>query len=407
VVTALTEVLSLFHRLTFNWLLAFWLGLTLACAALCFRAARTAERRVPVPGWSTASISPSWCPISVVAIVVLLVGLVAIAAAPNNPDSMSYHMARVMHWVQDRSVAHYPTNILRQLYQPPWAEYALLQFQILSGGDRFANLVQWFSMVGSLVGASLIARQLGADHRGQALAAAVAATIPMGILQGSSTQNDYVEAFWLVCLTHYVLQSTRRASRTNACAVGASLALAVLTKGTAYLYAIPLLVWWAAATVRQWRSSAWQPAVIVVVVALSVNAGLYARNLELWGNPLGIGGSNPYAIGMVGVRVLASNAVRAIGLQLGTPSGRLNRVIDRGVRALHVPLRLDVDDPRTTMRGSPFVIRYSLLDDLAGSPLHLALVVMALVLVPASSERRRTRVTYAVALVGVALVFCG
>jgi hypothetical protein len=110
---------------------------------------------------------------------------------------------------------------------------------------------------------------------------------------------------------------------------------------------------------------------------------------------------------MVGVRVLASNAVRTIGLQLGTPSGRLNRVIDRGVRALHVPLRLDVNDPRTTMRDSPFVIRYSLLDDLAGSPLHLALVVMALVLVPASPERRRTRVTYAIALVGVALVFCG
>ncbi len=77
---------------------------------------------------------------------------------------MSYHLARVAHWGQNHTVAFYPTHIVRQLYQPPWAEYAMLHLYILAGGDRLANLVQWVAMAVSLVGVSVIARQLGAGH---------------------------------------------------------------------------------------------------------------------------------------------------------------------------------------------------------------------------------------------------
>jgi 4-amino-4-deoxy-L-arabinose transferase-like glycosyltransferase len=125
-----------------------------------------------------------------------------------------------------------------------------MQFQVLSGGDQWANLVQWFSMFGSVIGVSLIARQLGADTRGQVFAAVIAATIPMGILQASSTQNDYVTTFWLVCLVHYIFRFKAQPCCANAVGVGASLALALLTKGTAYLYASPLLVWFTLSALR-------------------------------------------------------------------------------------------------------------------------------------------------------------
>ena len=118
---------------------------------------------------------------------------------------MTYHMSRVAHWIQNQSVAHYPTNIPRQLELAPWAEFTVTHFQLLTGGDRLANSVQWFSMAGSLLGVSLIAQQLGAGVVGQVLAVVFAATIPMGILQGSSTQNDYVVTFWLICVAYYTL----------------------------------------------------------------------------------------------------------------------------------------------------------------------------------------------------------
>ena len=50
-----------------------------------------------------------------------------------------------------------------------------------------------------------VAKQLGADRRGQVFSAFLCATIPMGIMQGSSTLTDYASALWMVCFVHYIL----------------------------------------------------------------------------------------------------------------------------------------------------------------------------------------------------------
>lgn len=56
--------------------------------------------------------------IVVVAVVTLVLALLA---APATEDSMVYHLPRVMHWIQDKSLAHYPTHIGRQLWPSPGA----------------------------------------------------------------------------------------------------------------------------------------------------------------------------------------------------------------------------------------------------------------------------------------------
>ncbi|MFQ5613334.1 MAG: hypothetical protein ACE5H9_14495, partial [Anaerolineae bacterium] len=185
-VTLITEGLSLFNALQFRWVLGLWLVAALGAGLIFLRTWRRREATWPalprldrflwiLSGWSL-----------LIAFILLVIALVA---PPNTWDSMTYHMARVMHWVQNRSVEFYPTSNERQLYMPPWAGYAITQFQILSSSDRFANLIQWYSMIGSLVGATLIARQMGANLRGQIFTIVAGVTIPMGILQSTSTQT--------------------------------------------------------------------------------------------------------------------------------------------------------------------------------------------------------------------------
>src|SRR5205823_2324410 len=158
----------------------------------------------------------------------------AILAAPNTWDAMTYHMARLIHWQQHATLAPYPTNIPRQLYLQPGAEYVLLHLQLLSGGDHLAGLVQWACMVGSLIGVSLIARDLGTRQPGALCTTIFASSLPIGILESTSTQNDYVVAFWLVCVVAFALRSTRpdtsKIQWVCVCALGASLGLALLTK---------------------------------------------------------------------------------------------------------------------------------------------------------------------------------
>ncbi len=145
--------------------------------------------------------------IACILIIILTTGLIALVAPPNSFDSMNYHMSRIMHWIQDRNVAPFPTNITKQVNLTPGTEYEILQFQLLTGGDDLANMIEWFSFIGSIIGVSLIAREIGADRKGQLFSAAFCATIPIAILQASNSENHLSTAFWLVCFAYFALHA--------------------------------------------------------------------------------------------------------------------------------------------------------------------------------------------------------
>jgi hypothetical protein len=424
-VTVVTEALSGFSWLTFGPIAAFWSLALLVSIGIVVSAA---QNRSPVspPLGARATLL-----LAGLAIIVALTGVTALLAPPNSYDSMAYHMSRVMHWVQNRNVAFYPTHILTQLVLNPWAEFAIMHLQILSGGDRFANFVQWFSMIGSLVGASLLAKELGGNRLSQLFAAVFAATIPMGVLQSSSTQNDYAASFWLVCFVYFSIALMRREQIhwRYVWAAGLSLGLAVLTKGTAYIFAAPFAVWIGCALARKFRAQSWKPALVAGAACLALNAGHYARNLDLFGFPIG-----PVAKDSLGkltndvVRpaTIVSNLARNVALHLGTPSRRVNAAIDRAIRELHRLLNLDVEDSATTWPAklsdieisdpqipwpaTIFEIAPSRHEGKAGNPLHLFLLLAAILLflfrAPKKAETSRFLPGYLAALASGFLLFC-
>ena len=109
-VTASTEVLSYFHRLTSGSVVMFWTGLLLSSAVICRRVS-TREKLLCLFQVTRIPAFELWCLGGVISIA-FIVGVVAFVAPPNNVHSVFYHMPRVMHWIQNQSVAHYPTNIL-------------------------------------------------------------------------------------------------------------------------------------------------------------------------------------------------------------------------------------------------------------------------------------------------------
>jgi len=243
-----TEVFSLFRSLTFTTVCLFW-GAVAVAAFLLHR--RFSSRAISRPAPTPNPLSRTQKGLLVgVAVLLALTAITAVAAPPNNWDSMTYHMTRVKHWEQYGSISFFPTHNLRQLCMPPFAEYAILHLEILSGGDRFANLVQWIALVGSLIGVSLIAKEIGASSKGQILSAVFAATLPMAVLQSSSTQNDLVVSLWMVCLVLFCIRFARSANWASAIPFGVSLGLATLTKGTSWVFAFPICAWCLLETLR-------------------------------------------------------------------------------------------------------------------------------------------------------------
>jgi 4-amino-4-deoxy-L-arabinose transferase-like glycosyltransferase len=393
-----TEGLSLIGQLRFLPLALFWSTVSIGAALAVFMRKPIKQARIPRLNRTIAIAS---VPLVAVAGTTLLVALVA---PPNTVDSMTYHMARVAHWVYQGSVNDYPTETLRQLSQPPWAEFAIAHLQVLTGGDRFANLVQWSCMVGSLIGVSLIARELGACVRGQYFAALMAATLPMGILQASSTQNDYVEAFWIVCAVFYTLRMRTQSTVATTSALGASVGLALLTKGTAYIYTFPILAvaaWW---LLRRYKVESWRPLAVLTIIVLAINASAWLRNISVFASIFGP--RETYTNQVFSAPALASNIVRDVSVQIGTPFKTVNDEIARAISEAHWKLGIGLNDPRTTFQGVHFQVNSLRPDeDSTPNPIHFLLLVLAAVITLTHLRRLRMYAIYLGGLLGAFLLF--
>ena len=393
-------------------------------AVLLFAAVRLFRRRHAGGGVPGRSIGSVIRPDSLVVGAAVLLGailLTALVAAPNSWDSMTYHLPRVLHWIDNRSVAHYPTHILRQLFMPPGAEYVIAHLASLAGGDRLANLPQWLALAGSAVGVSRIARQLWGSPLAQVLAAVFAVTLPMGVVQGSSSQNDLVVAFWLIAFVSYWLPllSRETPSGSDFLLGAASLGLAVLTKGTGPLYAAPFLVIFAAMflATRTTQGGRWGLVVAGIAVVAAMNLPHLLRNQALFGTPLG----PPAGVlaESLGPRAIASGVLRNAAIHLALPSAGWNGGLESTVRRAHAAIGADPEDPRTTWRGSRFqvppvppgaappdpdeMLFLMLHEGYATSPLHFLLAAAALAL---AAKSGRPALLYALACAAAFLLFC-
>jgi 4-amino-4-deoxy-L-arabinose transferase-like glycosyltransferase len=406
----ISETLSFLSSLTFWPVLSAWLVLTVATAVSSPRPERspTAVARALSP-LRTLSLSSALLFLYLV-IVVVVIAATAWLAPPNNTDAMQYHLPRVLHWIQNQTVAFYPTNTSRQLGLNPWAEYAMLQFQLLSGDDHYANLVQWFAMLGSVLGITILVRTWGESRRGPVFAAVVLASTPLGILQASSTKNDYVLAFWLICFVYFATCEDLSLWPTQL-AVGAALGLAILTKQTAFIFLLPWCAWLGVGLLRTRQPNRLRAAMAVVALAVAINLPHFGRNVLLFGSPLG-GAGTTEGIALTAAaatpRLVVSTVIKNLSLQLQTPSPTLTERLKTAVSRLHDLLGADLNDPRTTVLSERFhTLGTNYNDMVAGSPLHLGLLLLVVTapLVSARVRQNRPFLTCLLALVASYLIF--
>ena len=192
----LTEVTSAFHRFDVRTIVSAWLVsivvLLLFGGSGLFRAVRSFPSRIRWPQGIGA-----WDSIFIAAIVAVFATLIVVGwrYPPANGDSMVYHLPRAMQWIQNGSVAHFATHYVAQLELAPLHEFNLAHLHLFaSGTDRFDGYVQLIALAISAIGASEMARLLGAGRSGQVLAALVCVTAPSAILEATSTQNNVFAA---------------------------------------------------------------------------------------------------------------------------------------------------------------------------------------------------------------------
>lgn len=371
--TLTSEILSLFHFLTLPGLAAAWLVGALAAGTFAWRVDTfqqlgLAIRRASRADWDGRSV---WA-FGVALLLCGLLFLVAWISPPNTTDSLLYHLSRVAHWQQNASLAHYPTAYNNQLWTQIWAELGILNLTVLWGSDQTANMVQWFSMVGSLVAASAMAKLLGAGRRGQWLSVAFVFSLPIGILESTSTQNDYVAAFWLACFTYFVLLSRKRdLTGLEWLSMSLALGLGMLTKATVYLYAFPVVVWLLGADLLRGRVKRSILSGLGIGLTIGVlNLGYWLRDIITFGGPFGSSDWTASRVPLNGWAAHLMGPLQHILLNFATPSESITHSIVAGERGIEAWLNVPQVGFNLTWAWNN--------EDFAGNPVHVVLIGLSL-----------------------------
>ena len=289
IVLGIAEGLSAFSMINRAWLTALWIVVFVGIA---------------LKGWYSGSLIRGWRKVRrgiaalrgidflfliPVGIILVLLLAVAVVSPLNNVDVMQYHMPRVLHWMQNQSLQHYPAVYVSQNARPYWAEVAILNLRMLAGTDQSASFVQWFSFLGTMIGAAGITALLGGRRSAQWLAAIFALSIPMSLLQVTTAKNDIVSAFWVIALAYFIVLSMKRElTRVEFVGLSLSFGLGILTKGTVFSFVGPLLAWFFLTRLlaNEFRRT-FIEGLVLVFFAVALNGVFWYRNVVTYGGPYG------------------------------------------------------------------------------------------------------------------------
>jgi len=323
-----------------------------------------------------------------------------------------------MQWIQNGSIQFFPTHILRQNHLAPFAEWNLLNLRLLAGNDQLFNLVQWFCYCGGCVAASLIARLLGAGRAGQWFAVAFVACTPMAVLQSTSTQNDLVAGFFLLCFIYFGLLMSNGSRRSrerwlDSIFCGLSLGLGLLTKSTIYLFAFPFSLYIACRLFHccRWRMF-FHGGLIAVCVAL-ILTGHTVRNFRSYHHLLGPLGelcgdtiTFKYQNDRMDAGRFCYSLLRNIGLHGnidGVPNFRY--AIQTGIQSAAHWLGVPEDDPATTWLGTTFELSDKRHEDLSGNFPQVVIFSLACALLLFQRRDSGTRIIYGLCIIAGGFLF--
>lgn len=175
----------------------------------------------------------------------ILIGCIVWMYPPNTYDTLTYHMARVAHWIQSQNIGYFPTPIDRQNMMGPGAEYLILFFQIICGSDYLACIVQYLSFIVLIPSCFYLCRLLRVPRKLIPFVVLLSTTIPIAVFQASTAKNDIVAALLgyaiLISARRFYLGGKAKATTVDYGLVSLSVAAAFLVKPTAILVTIPIV----------------------------------------------------------------------------------------------------------------------------------------------------------------------
>lgn len=370
-VVIFNEITSIFSIANTSVVRGFWIFNAVVSLGLFLKSVK--NRPLELPKFQFPGIFGCVC-LFCIGIIFLLNALVAFFSPPNNLDSLSYHLPRIMHWAVNTSVHFYPTYIERQLFYNPGSEFCLFHIFLLTGNDLWFNFLQWISFISCVISVSLIAKFLGASLRGQILAALFAATIPMAILQSTSTQNDLFASSWILIFVALGLYLQISFSKSVFYATSAAMGLSVLAKGI-FFVSLGFVIWHG---FFLWKKT-YKYVLISLCIILVLISGHFIRSWE-WQNRKAILSQTQSSLMLSrhDPAIILTNAMYQAFSEFLSPWLPVNLTILKEINKITSMIQVNSKDAHVFGQELSFPIspNYIFDEDYAPNPLHVLFIFM-------------------------------
>lgn len=288
---------------------------------------------------------------------IICVGMLILSAVSitSNWDSMTYHMPRVMHWIQNQSVDFYATSEVRQITSPPLAEYMIMHVMLLSGSDKFVCMVHGMSYVLSAGLIYFISIKMNVEKRYAYLAVFLFLMMPPAIAEAVTTQNDLFAAMIMLLFFYYYLDFIYKSDLTISKEIlilsvklGTTIALGYLAKPNVLIIMAILIGY--LGIIKIWNKEKVKnmlfTGVAGIVTAVIGICPFMIKSYKVYGKLFPSSQTEGITVATLDVRLLIANCYKNLVKYISTPLiPGINNFLMKVSYVIERVFRIDINDP--------------------------------------------------------------
>lgn len=353
----------------------------------------------------------------------LIMLLLAVKMVPYNWDSMTYHCSRLFHWMQNQSVAHYATNIDRQVSSPILGAFVNLNVYVMSNGsDRMLNLLQCTSYLTNGVLVYQIAKKLRCEEKSCIIASVLFFTMPIAFAEALTTQVDNFSTLWLLSFVYLLLDFLdfseklvfQKYTLFKAFSLGLCIAFGYLSKPSIGFAMVVFALWLLIVSIGRKDGIVIVLKMIVCVVPAMIVIVVpeFLRNIFTFQALSAPGVGKRQLIGSLHERYIIVNLFKNFSFNF--PNAwfyNSSEIIRKSVIRIAELLEIDINNPVISEDGREFMVHAAQTYgcDTAVNPLIVILLLLSIICFLGSFKLKKLkdeRIGYYIASVASFLVFC-
>lgn len=421
----IVEALSDVNLLTGQMVFACWGVFDVALLILIIRNIKTSpvclrqiiKAKIQESATNISQLKWNYLILSITGIIVLLLALVTV---PYNWDSMTYHLPRIAHWAQNRSVAHYASNDVRQLSSPVLAEFVNLQVYLCSGRrDILFNMLQAVSFLVDAWFIYAITKKIGANEKFATLSVFLFMTMPIAFGEALNTQVDLFAALWLFIFVYYYIDLfeenlifANRETVSKVILMALCVSFGYLTKPSVNIGMVWLLIVLFVKCIL--KHNKWKELIKLAFTALPfVFLPLlpeWYRNYQTFSALSDASVGARQLIGTLRPDYLFVSIIKNFAHNL--PNIYLyhsDEIVTKVVSAIAVGLGVDLNAPSISEDGLEYILRKAPVygHDTATNPVILILAIICTIVCLFSGKIKSTGNRYSLYIMAMFIIFCG